>query len=146
MFAALGRALVTTAASGDGPLRAPEWRSDLLRAASWRASRHGLASRLVDPATLELAPARAVVESLVRRVREALDATDDLGLVVDLLERLLSRGGGATRQRRIFEREGSLEAVMDDLRTRTEESWSGSCDPGRRLSPLPGEPTASRRR
>ena len=125
LFAALARALVTTAATPGSQLRAPEWRSDLIRAASWRASRYGLASRLVDPATLELAPARAVVESLVRRVREALDATDDLGLVVDLLERLLSRGGGATRQRRTFESAGTLEAVVDDLRTRTEESWSG---------------------
>ncbi|MFL6003447.1 MAG: glutamate--cysteine ligase [Nocardioides sp.] len=125
LFAALARALVTTAANPSSHLRSPEWRSDLMRAASWRASRYGLAAQLVDPATLELAPARAVVESLVHQVRDALDDAGDLALVEDLLERLLSRGGGATRQRRTFEAEGTLEAVVTDLRIRTEKSWSG---------------------
>jgi glutamate---cysteine ligase / carboxylate-amine ligase len=125
LFAALARALVTTAANPSSHLRSPGWRSDLMRAASWRASRYGLASQLVDPATLELAPARAVVESLVHQVRDALDDAGDLALVEDLLERLLSRGGGATRQRRTFEAEGTLEAVVADLRIRTEKSWSG---------------------
>jgi carboxylate-amine ligase len=125
LFAALARALVTTAASRTGSARPPGWRSDLMRGASWRASRYGLAAQLVDPVTLELAPARAVVESLVREARDALDDAGDLALVEDLLERLLSRGGGATRQRRTFEAEGTLEAVVADLRTRTEKSWSG---------------------
>jgi carboxylate-amine ligase len=124
LFAALARALVTTAADPSSQVRVPGWRSDLLRAASWRASRYGLAAQLVDPSTLELAPARAVVESLVRHVQVALDDAGDLALARDLLERLLSRGGGATRQRRAFEAEGSLEAVVADLRTRTEESWA----------------------
>jgi glutamate---cysteine ligase / carboxylate-amine ligase len=125
LFAALARALVTTAASCTAAGQRSNWRSDLLRAASWRASRYGLAERLVDPATLELAQARAVIESLVRHVRSALEETDDLSLVLDLVERLFSRGGGATRQRRAFETDGSLEAVVADLRARTEESWTG---------------------
>jgi carboxylate-amine ligase len=125
LFAALGRALVATAATGSASVPMPQWRTDLLRAASWRASRYGLAAQLVDPATLELGPARAVVESLLRHVRPALEETDDLGLVSDLVERLLSRGGGATRQRAKFETEGSLTAVVADLRERTEESWAG---------------------
>ena len=125
LFTALARALVTTAASRAGSARPPGWRSDLMRGASWRASRYGMAAQLVDPTTLELAPARAVVESLVHQVRDALDDAGDLALVEDLLERLLSRGGGATQQRRTFEAEGTLEAVVADLRTRTEKSWSG---------------------
>jgi carboxylate-amine ligase len=125
LFAALGRALVATAATGSASVPMPPWRTDLLRAASWRASRYGLAAQLVDPATLELGPARAVVESLLRHVRPALEEADDLGLVSDLVERLLARGGGATRQRAKFETEGSLTAVVADLRERTEESWAG---------------------
>ncbi|HET7194965.1 MAG TPA: glutamate--cysteine ligase [Nocardioides sp.] len=125
LFTALARALVTTAASRAGSARPPGWRSDLMRGASWRASRYGMAAQLVDPTTLELAPARAVVESLVHQVRDALDDAGDLALVEDLLERLLSRGGGATQQRRTFEAEGTLEAVVADLRMRTEKSWSG---------------------
>jgi carboxylate-amine ligase len=125
LFAALARALVTTVATTPASDRMPPWRSDLLRAASWRASRYGLAAQLVDPTTLELAPAREVLESLVRHVRSALDDADDLTRVLDLLERLLARGGGATRQRRVYEAEGDLAAVVSDLRTRTEESWTG---------------------
>lgn len=124
LFAALARALVATAASRPGSAT-PAWRTDLLRAASWRASRYGLAGQLVDPTTLELTPVRTVVDSLVDHVRPALEAGGDLGLVGDLLERLLARGAGATRQRRTLESEGSLSAVVADLRARTEESWTG---------------------
>lgn len=123
LICALARALVSSVADGADPL--PGWRSDLLRAASWRASRSGLAGPLVDPSTMELAAPRQVISALVDHVRPALDAAGDLALVEDLVERLLARGGGATRQRRVFEKEGELEAVVDDLRRRTEESWTG---------------------
>lgn len=124
LFAALARALVTTVAADSSAGAAP-WRSDLLRAASWRASRYGLAAQLVDPTTLDLAPARQVLTALIARVGPALDEADDRALVLDLVERLLARGGGATRQRRIFEKEGNLEAVVADQVARTEESWNG---------------------
>jgi carboxylate-amine ligase len=120
LVAALTRALVTTAADSDTP--ACQWRSEMLRAATWRASRYGLSDRLVHPTHRRLAPAREVVESLVDLVRPALDQAEDLALVQDLVERLLSRGGGATRQRRVFETHGSLEAVVADLAERTEAS------------------------
>jgi carboxylate-amine ligase len=119
LVAALARGLVTTVAA-DGP--AEEWRSDLLRAATWRASRYGLADELVHPVKRELAPAREVLEALVGFMRSALDDAGDREHVDDLCERLLSRGAGATRQRRVFEKDGSLEDVVRDLVNRTEES------------------------
>jgi carboxylate-amine ligase len=130
LVAALVRALVATAADSAAPDSAADtaagaagqWRSDLLRAATWRASRYGLADRLVHPARRQLAPAREVVECLVDLVRPALDEAGDLDLVKDLVERLLSHGGGATRQRRVFEIDGSLEAVVADVARRTQAS------------------------
>ncbi|WP_141014201.1 carboxylate-amine ligase [Nocardioides sambongensis] len=118
LVAALVRGLVATAA--DGALTTDErWRSDLLRAANWRASRYGLSGQLVHPIRMELAPARAVVEDLVHRIRPALGEAGDDGAVADLMERLLARGGGATRQRRVRESRGTLEAVVADLVERT---------------------------
>lgn len=119
LVAALARALVSTAASAT-----PEpWRSELLRAASWRAARYGLGGNLVNPATRSLARPRDAVRALVDHVRPALEETGDLGLVEDHVDRLFTRGNGATVQRRTFEREGSLEAVVADLADRTNASW-----------------------
>jgi carboxylate-amine ligase len=116
LVAALARALVVTAAREE---RSPAWRSELVRAATWRASRDGLAARLVDPAARALAPARDVVGSLLDHVRDALEEAGDLDQVSRLVERLFALGTGATRQRRLFEETGSLEAVVDDAVRRT---------------------------
>ena len=119
LVAALARGLVTTMAADD---TGGAWRSELLRAAMWRAGRYGLADQLVHPHERRLAPAREVLESLVELIGPALDDTGDRDRVDDLVERLLSRGTGATRQRRVFEKEDSLEAVVSDLAARTEAS------------------------
>ncbi len=119
LVAALARALVDTAATewhGDGP--APSHRSELLRAARWRASRYGLAEGLVHPATGEVEPAADVVAALVDHVRPALETYGDLDLVEDGLQRVLA-GTGASHQRAAFERTGSVEGVVDDLVART---------------------------
>jgi carboxylate-amine ligase len=126
LVALLARGLTETAArawqSGEQP---PGYRSDLLRVASWRAARFGVAGPLVHPVHGELAEARDVVGALVEHTRPALADAGDLDTVRDLFERLVNRGGGATLQRRVFERTGALEAVVEDLARRTEESWAG---------------------
>jgi carboxylate-amine ligase len=125
MLAALGRGLVETAAAGAAGVSGG-WRSDLLRAASWRASRYGIAERLVDPRTMELADARDVVAGLVDQVAPALEAAGDLERVRDHSRRIFAQGGGATRQRRTFETTGTLDAVVADLCARTQESTGES--------------------
>jgi carboxylate-amine ligase len=120
LVALLARAMVTTAAESGG---AEPWRSDLLRAATWRASRYGIAGPLVHPGTRELAPTREVVDALLAEVADALEHSGDSGLVRDLVERLFARGGGSARQRAVHEAQGSLDAVVRDLSRRTEESW-----------------------
>lgn len=116
LVAALARALVTTATRRDA--LAP-WRSELVRAATWRASRYGLADRLVDPATAALAPAREVVGSLLRHVGDALEESGDLERVIATTEHLFAEGTGATRQRRRFEVSGTHASVVLDAARRT---------------------------
>lgn len=125
LSAALVRGLVETAAeewAADRPMTS--WRPEILRGAQWRAARYGVTDALVDPVRLELASAREVLDSLVDYIRLRLEAAGDLDLVTDGVQRVL-REGGATMQRRAFERTGSVEGVVDDLIQRTENSWGG---------------------
>jgi carboxylate-amine ligase len=121
----LSRALVETSArawrAGE-PVTAH--RTDLLRAAAWRAGRHGLAGPLVHPSTQRVAPVRDVFTAVLDHVRGALEEAGDESLVVELFERAVARGGGAARQRSVLEAHGDLTAVVDDLVARTERSWA----------------------
>lgn len=124
LAAALVRGLVETAAidwAAGAP--APRWRSELLRAAHWRAAKLGLSSGLLHPVLRDPAPAREVLGALVDHVRLRLEAAGDLDLVEEGIERVLS-AGGATRQRAAFERTGSVEGVVADLVERTRKSWA----------------------
>ena len=123
VIAAIVRAVATTAAAEWEAGTPPRpWRSELLRAAAWRAGRYGLAGTLVHPVERRLAPAREVLECLADRMRPALEEAGDLDLVTAGFERLLS-ATGATRQRAAFERTGSLAGVTADLVARTEAVW-----------------------
>jgi len=124
LIAALSRALVETVAQGSDEV--PAWRTDLLRAAHWKASRYGISDRLVHPLTQRPAHARAVVQDTVDHVSEALDSAGDRDRVMDGFERLLARGSGAARQRAVAESGGGLDAVMSDLRVRFAASWQGA--------------------
>ena len=74
-----------------------------LRAAAWRAARHGLGDRLVDPASGDLVPARQGLGSLLTFTSEALDDAGDLVRVQDVIERTLADGTAADRQRRLVD-------------------------------------------
>lgn len=121
LVAALSRALVETASSVSD---SRAWRSDLLRAASWRAARYGLSSTLVNPATFALAPAREVVDALRAHCETALRDAGDWEWTADALDRLLARGTGSSRQRAAYETTGDVEGVVKDLLRRTEDSWN----------------------
>ncbi|MEP6666422.1 MAG: glutamate--cysteine ligase [Nocardioidaceae bacterium] len=122
LVAALTRALVQTTADSSQDSQHSVPRTDLLRAAHWRASRYGLSDQLVDPISQELRPARAVVEQTITFAEDALHAAGDVDLVRDHFERLMARGTGAARQRTVAEAKGGLEAVVDDLRERFQAS------------------------
>jgi carboxylate-amine ligase len=124
LLVALVRALVETAAvqsAAGGP--SPSWRCEELRAARWRAARHGLADDLLQPVDHELRPAREVLGVLVDLVADRLEAAGDSERVAQGVERVLG-ATGASRQRAAYERTGSIEGVVDDVVARTKDSWA----------------------
>lgn len=116
MLAGLGRALVRACHEGAGRDEPyPRPRFEILRAAHWVASRHGLDANLVDAETERAAPAREVIEQLLSFVRPALEEHGDWEEVSLLVRETLERGNGATRQRAAYGRSGRLEDVVDGL-------------------------------
>lgn len=116
LLAALVRALVETAAAqwveGTPP---PDTPAALLRMAGWTASRWGLDGDLLDPVSNVPRPAAEVVDALLAHVAAALVESGDLPLVSEGLARVLSHGNGATRQRAVHARTGSLAEVVAEL-------------------------------
>ncbi|MDQ0922235.1 carboxylate-amine ligase [Pseudarthrobacter sp. W1I19] len=115
LLAGVARGLVETAArewrEGVPPVAVP---TELVRLATWKASRWGLRGELLDPLTLQPAPALAVVNVLLDHIREALEDTGDLGRVEELVDDVLAVGTGASRQLEVLHRAGELEAVVAD--------------------------------
>jgi carboxylate-amine ligase len=113
LLAAVCRGLVDTAAESwraDEP--PPPVPSSLLRLASWQAGRDGVDGQLLDPLTHRPVQAAKVVEQLVEHVHPALVRNGDVCLVEAGVERILTRGSGATRQRRTYARTGRLVDVV----------------------------------
>ena len=127
MMAGLTRALVRACherAEREEPY--PKPRLELLRAAQWLASRHGLDAELLDPEAGGTAPAREVVERLLAFARPALEEDGDWEEVSTLVHETLERGNGANRQRRAYEKAGRLEDVVDMLVEETTEGTTSS--------------------
>jgi glutamate---cysteine ligase / carboxylate-amine ligase len=120
LVAALARGLVETAArdAHDGA-PVPQWRSELLAAARWRAGRDGISGALLDPSARRLADAGTVVGTVLGYTENALRDAGDLDTVKEHLARIFSQGAGAARQRAVFRAAGNLEAVMCDVLSRT---------------------------
>jgi carboxylate-amine ligase len=120
LLAALVRGLVETAAREWDKGEAPSpVRTEVLRLASWRASRSGLEGELVHPVTARPASAKTVVRALLDHVTPALTDIGDLDAATELTGRLLSRGNGAALQRETYERTGDLAEVVRSAVTRT---------------------------
>jgi carboxylate-amine ligase len=126
MVAGLVRGLVRAAWSeamaGEPPL-VP--RSELLRAATWRAARFGIDGELIDLGTCRSVPARDLVDTLTARLRPALEELGDWDEVTGLVGTVFGRGTAATRQRRAFAGSGRLEDVVDLLLAETVPGRSG---------------------
>ena len=116
LVAGLSRALVETAAREWAEGRpAPEVPTAVLRLATWQAGHDGVDGSLLDPATGRPRPAREVLEALVAHVRPALEETGDVARVEEGVERVLTGGNGATRQRAVLERTGQLADVVAEI-------------------------------
>ncbi|GAA1913054.1 glutamate--cysteine ligase 2 [Streptantibioticus ferralitis] len=123
LLACLVRGLVETAArdwrAGRPPDPVP---APVLRLAAWRASRSGLAGRLLHPRSHTPAPAADVVRHLLRYVTPALRDLGDLDPAEELLSQLLCRGSGVQAQRAAYAERGSLTDVVLTAIDRT-TSW-----------------------
>jgi glutamate---cysteine ligase / carboxylate-amine ligase len=125
MIAGLCRALAI-ACLDRGPSIGPPvgCRPEMLRAAKWRAARFGLEGDLVDPVGLKTVPAREVIESFLAFLRPSLEGLGEWGEVSGLVDWTLDAGNGATRQRRAFERSGTMTGVVDRLIEETSQKMS----------------------
>jgi carboxylate-amine ligase len=116
VLAALVRAIAVMALAGVPAQRVPDL---ALRTALWRSARDGLDGAGIEPLSGRLVPAVDMVRALVDWTRPALRGAGDEDLVVDGVDRLLLDGTGAVRQRRAFQRRGSLADVVDMLAAQT---------------------------
>jgi carboxylate-amine ligase len=89
----------------------------------WRATRHGLDGNLIDLDAQVEVPASAAVESLVEWTADAREA---LGLDAHMadLERMLSGGNGAQRQRRRHEEGEALEDIYAGVVAETRATYA----------------------
>lgn len=111
----LGRALVRRVLVDlDAGVPAPAVRAEVLRAANWRAARHGLRDCLVDPVSGEQRPAAEVLEELLDYIRPAMAEGGGQELVESFVERLGKEGNGADRQRAAYA-DGGLTGVASLL-------------------------------
>jgi carboxylate-amine ligase len=89
----------------------PQPRPELLRAARWRAARHGIGGQLFDPVLGTLVDARVAVRRLLSELEHDLREHDEWTEISDLVSRLFSRGTSATRQRGTWLRTGDRREV-----------------------------------
>ncbi|TLM72630.1 glutamate--cysteine ligase [Pseudarthrobacter sp. NamB4] len=119
-LAAIVRALVETAAQdwaeGKQPPAVP---AEMLRLASWRASRYGIEDDLIHPELNRPRPAKESVEALLNHVEPALSETGDRTLVERTVRQILASGTGASRQRTIMNSGGNLRKVILDAAERS---------------------------
>jgi carboxylate-amine ligase len=122
MVAGLVRALVRTChaqAMRDEPFVAA--RSELIRAAQWRAARYGLDAELIDFGALAAVRADEMVEKFLAFLRPELENSGDWDEISSIVHETMQRGGGATRQREAYKRAGRWEDVVDLIVEETEK-------------------------
>jgi gamma-glutamyl:cysteine ligase YbdK (ATP-grasp superfamily) len=93
----------------------PQPRPELLRAAQWRAARHGISGHLFDPVLGVPVDARDAVRRLLAELQEDLCEHDEWTEVCELVAHLFTRGTSATRQRQTWVRTGDLREVAGEL-------------------------------
>lgn len=122
MVAGVLRALAETCAREGGEPGDEQRHRELLVAANWRASRHGLDAELVDLEERRVAPAPDVVRKLLAHVRPALERGEEWDTVSGLVDETFARGNGAMRQRAARDRSGDLAGVVAHIAEETSRS------------------------
>ena len=116
MFAGIVRALVQTCYRDYCDHRTyPEIRSELIKAAMWQAARYGTQGELIDFTALSPVVATDSIQALLNHIRPALEDHNDWDIVSQQVERILTEGNSAQRQRHIYQTSGNYQAVVDYL-------------------------------
>jgi carboxylate-amine ligase len=117
LLATLIRAAVMTALDARGRAdEAGHLPPGALRAAYWKAAHDGLSGNTLDLVHGRGAvPAREQLRALVQRVRPALEALGEHDRVIEELDRVVTQGNGAMRQRRAWRRRGEVMDVIAEV-------------------------------
>ncbi|WP_040005599.1 carboxylate-amine ligase [Fibrisoma limi] len=114
MIAGLLRALARTCAQeAERYTEITHARPEVLQAAKWQAARYGLDAKLIDTQKGRPVAARTLIKALLEYVRPALEEFGDWKEINTRVRDVLTGGTGASRQREIFRKKGSLEDVVD---------------------------------
>ena len=105
---------------------APQIGTEILVAARWKAAHDGLTGQGYDVVGGSLTSARSVLESLVEWVAPALEDLGELANVRRSVERRLTEGNGAVRQRRTLHSGGGLRALVAELAVNSQIYMAGS--------------------
>lgn len=98
LLAALARGLVATV-TAEHHTSIAEYPHELLDAALWLAARDGTTNGIFDALSGDIVPAREAVAGLMSFIGDALDESGDRDEVERQLQRVLTHGTGAERQR-----------------------------------------------
>jgi carboxylate-amine ligase len=116
LHAALVRSLVRVLAGrAQRGEECPQPRAELLRAARWRAARHGLSGELFDPVLGSLVEAREAVHRFLAELADDLRAHGEWDEVCGLVQQLFVRGTSAFRQRCAWLQTGNTRAVAEQV-------------------------------
>lgn len=99
--------------------------TEVIEASMWRAARYGVDGLLVSPETNTVRPAAEVVEELLARSIDGLEAHGDRNEVVERISAIVEQGNGARVQRRAFERRGEWGDVAAEIVRHTANSPTG---------------------
>jgi carboxylate-amine ligase len=116
MLAGLIRALAQTCYQEiQQQLPTPTIQPELLRFAHWRSARYGLNAELMDIHTGKVVSAPDLIQSMLEWLRPVLEQHGEWEEVSGLVNKVLTEGTGAFRQRQVYQQTGSLEAVVEHI-------------------------------
>lgn len=110
----LVRALVWTGyreVMDDVPLS--EIRPEILQVAQWYAARYGLTGNLIDVEGKIPVSAAELIDNFLNYLRPALEKFGDWQTISTSVQKIMDRGNGAQRQLAVYQKNQSLEAVID---------------------------------
>ena len=109
---ALIQALVITIKNGDSY---PNTHIQILESNKWQAVRYGLTGVFVDPITFQQISIKEAIENLCKLIEPAM-ITLGLTKYIKIIEDILIKGTGSSRQRQLYERSSNFKYMIKSLK------------------------------